>query len=76
MYSELHPFQKLFIATAIIQLAENGKRSLDDDVGKLIGFPVRNPGFPNTIITLRMLLSHRRNAATIMNQERHINTVT
>ena len=50
---------KSFSATAIMQLAENGKLSLDDDVGKLLGFQVRNPGFPNTIITLRMLLSHR-----------------
>jgi hypothetical protein len=76
MYSGLHPFQKIFAATAIMQLAENGKRSLDDDVGKLIEFPVRNPGFPNTNITFRMLLSHHRNAATIMNQKRDINTVT
>lgn len=50
---------KSFSATSIMQLAENGKLSLDDDVGDLLGFPVRNPKFPGTIITLRMLLSHR-----------------
>lgn len=50
---------KSFSATTIMQLAENGKLSLDDDVGDLLGFPVRNPKFPGTIITLRMLLSHR-----------------
>ena len=50
---------KSFSATSIMQLAENGKLSLDDDVGDLLGFPVRNPKFPSTIITLRMLLSHR-----------------
>jgi CubicO group peptidase (beta-lactamase class C family) len=50
---------KSFSATSIMQLVENGKLSLDDDVGDLLGFPVRNPKFPGTIITLRMLLSHR-----------------
>ncbi len=50
---------KSFSATAIMQLAEAKKLSLDDDVSKLIGFTVRNPKFPNTVITLRMLLSHR-----------------
>lgn len=50
---------KSFSATAIMQLVEKKKLSLDDDVSKLIGFPVRHPKFPNTIITLRMILSHR-----------------
>lgn len=50
---------KSFSATAIMQLAEEKKVTLDDDVSKLIGFTVRNPKFPTTVITLRMLLSHR-----------------
>lgn len=50
---------KSFSATAIMQLAEAKKLSLDDDVSNLVGFTVRHPKFPNTIITLRMLLSHR-----------------
>lgn len=50
---------KSFSATAIMQLVEAKKLSLNDDVSKLVGFTVRNPKFPNTIITLRMLLSHR-----------------
>lgn len=50
---------KSFSATAIMQLAEEKKVALDDDVSKLIGFTVRNPKFPSTVITLRMLLSHR-----------------
>ncbi len=49
---------KSFSATSIMQLAEAGKLSLDQDVGDLIGFKVRNPRFPEKIITLRMLLSH------------------
>ncbi len=49
---------KSFAATAIMQLIEQGKLSLDDDFGDLIGFKVRNPNFPDKIITLRMVLSH------------------
>ncbi|QNL48004.1 beta-lactamase family protein [Olivibacter sp. SDN3] len=49
---------KSFVATGIMQLVEQGKLSLDDDVGELIGFKVRNPKYPNIKITLRMILSH------------------
>lgn len=50
---------KSFSATGIMQLVEAKKLSLDDDVSNLIGFKVRNPKFPNTVISLKMLLSHR-----------------
>ncbi|SDM27328.1 serine hydrolase domain-containing protein [Pedobacter antarcticus] len=49
---------KSFSATAIMQLVESGKVSLDADFGELIGFRLRNPKFPQTPITLRMVLSH------------------
>ena len=49
---------KSFSATSIMQLYEQGKLSLDQDVSELIGFPVRNPAFPEKIITLRLMLSH------------------
>lgn len=49
---------KSFSATSVMQLVEKKKLSLDDDVSGLIGFTVRNPKFPDTVITLRMLLSH------------------
>ena len=49
---------KSFSATSIMQLVEAKKLSLDDDFGKLVGFPVRNPKFPETVITLRMVMSH------------------
>jgi CubicO group peptidase (beta-lactamase class C family) len=42
-----------------MQLVEAGKLSLDDDVSTHIGFRVRNPKFPETVITLRNLMSHR-----------------
>jgi len=50
---------KSFSATSIMQLAEAKKLSLNDDISKLIGFKVRNPKYPDKIITLRMVLSHR-----------------
>jgi CubicO group peptidase (beta-lactamase class C family) len=50
---------KSFTATSLLQLAEAKKISLDDDVSNLIGFTIRNPKFPDKVITLRMLLSHQ-----------------
>lgn len=49
---------KSFTATALMQLIEAGKLSLEDDVSKLVGFQVRNPKYPDKVITLRMMLSH------------------
>ncbi len=49
---------KSFSATSIMQLIEAGKLSLNDDFSNLIGFKIRNPAFPNTVITLRMIMSH------------------
>ncbi|EJF07946.1 beta-lactamase, partial [Pontibacter sp. BAB1700] len=41
-----------------MQLIEAGKLSLNDDVSELVGFKVRNPKYPEKVITLRMMLSH------------------
>lgn len=49
---------KSFSATSIMQLVEAGKVALDDDFSGLVGFPVRNPKFPDKVITLKMVLSH------------------
>jgi CubicO group peptidase (beta-lactamase class C family) len=49
---------KSFSATSIMQLVEAKKLSFDDDFSKLIGFKFRNPKYPETVITLRMVLSH------------------
>jgi CubicO group peptidase (beta-lactamase class C family) len=50
---------KSFTATSLLQLVEKKKVSLEDDVSKLIGFNIRNPKFPDKVITLRMILSHQ-----------------
>lgn len=50
---------KPFVGTAIMQLVEKKKISLDDDVNKYLDYSVRNPRFPQTPITVKMLLCHR-----------------
>lgn len=50
---------KSFSATAILQLVKARKLKLSDDVSELIGFKVRNPRYPDKVITLEHLLSHR-----------------
>lgn len=49
---------KSFSATSIMQLVEAKKVSLDDDISELVGFKVRNPKYPDKVITLKMVLSH------------------
>ncbi len=50
---------KAITATALLQLYEQGKFDLDDDVNGYLPFSLRNPYFPDINITFRMLLSHR-----------------
>ena len=49
---------KSFSATSIMQLKEKGLVTLDTDVSELAGFRIRNPQYPERVITLAMLLSH------------------
>ncbi len=49
--------QKVFTATAVMQLVEKGLVDLDADVNSYVPFQVRHPGYPQTPITLRMLLA-------------------
>lgn len=49
---------KSFTTTALMTLVEQGVLSIDSDVSDLVGFLVRNPKFPDKVITLKMLLSH------------------
>src|SRR5690349_16788005 len=50
---------KLVVAMAVMRLVEQGKLDLDADVSEVLGRKLRNPAFPDTPITLRLLLSHR-----------------
>ena len=49
---------KVVTAIAVMQLYESGLLDIDEDIGSIPGFALRNPNFPDTPITPRMLLSH------------------
>lgn len=49
---------KPITATALMQLWERGAFDLDDDISGYLGYPVRNPKYPDVEITFRMLLTH------------------
>jgi len=49
---------KSVTATALMQLYEQGKFALDEDVSRYLGFALRNPNFPSDSVTFRTLLSH------------------
>jgi len=49
---------KLVDAIGVLKLVEAGKLRLDRDVSDYLGWKLRNPSFPQRIITLQMLLTH------------------
>jgi CubicO group peptidase (beta-lactamase class C family) len=49
---------KTITGTALMQVWEQGYFDLDEDVNNYLPFSLRNPNFPDTPITFRMLLSH------------------
>ncbi len=50
---------KLVTTLGVMRLVEQGRLALDTDIGDYLGWRLRNPHFPDTPITLRMLLTHR-----------------
>lgn len=54
----LSSISKTFIATAIMQLVEQGVLDLDQDINTYLPFEVVNPFYPNVNITLRALATH------------------
>lgn len=49
---------KTVTATAVMQLWERGVFGLDDSINAYLPFSVRNPYYPDSAITFRMLLTH------------------
>lgn len=49
---------KLVTTLGVLRLVEAKGLDLDEDAGRYLGYPLRNPHFPDTPITLRMLLTH------------------
>ena len=50
---------KLITALGVMRLVDAGVLELDRDVSDYLGWRLRNPAFPDTPITLRLLLSHQ-----------------
>jgi CubicO group peptidase (beta-lactamase class C family) len=50
---------KSFTALGLMKLYDQGLFQLDDDISDALGYEVRNPSFPDTPISYRMLLSHQ-----------------
>lgn len=48
---------KIIVAMAALKLIEAGKANLDDDIGDILGFKIRNPYYPDDKITIRMLMT-------------------
>ena len=49
---------KMFTVFSIMQLVEQGKINLDEDISRYLGFELRNPNYPQKKITVRMLANH------------------
>ncbi|KPL08354.1 hypothetical protein AMJ86_00985 [bacterium SM23_57] len=54
----LASISKTSVAIALMQVWEQLSFSLDDDVGSHLGFPVRNPYYPDSVISIRMCMTH------------------
>lgn len=48
---------KVIVAIAILMLYDEGKLNIYDDISKYLGYQVRNPHFPNDMITIEMLMT-------------------
>jgi len=71
-YARLHPktpvtastcfrvasVSKLVMSFAALSLCESGQLDLDCDISQYLSYPVRHPAFPDTPVTMRMLLTH------------------
>ncbi|MES2150124.1 MAG: serine hydrolase [Pseudomonadota bacterium] len=49
---------KMMTTLVVMMLVEEGKLDLTADVSNYLGFPLRNPHFPERVISLRDLLTH------------------
>ncbi|MES2760538.1 MAG: serine hydrolase domain-containing protein [Pseudomonadota bacterium] len=49
---------KMMTTLGVMMLVEQGKLDLDADAGDYLGFALRNPHFPDRVVTLRTLLTH------------------
>jgi CubicO group peptidase (beta-lactamase class C family) len=55
---DLASVSKTATSVGLMHLYDRGRFELDQDVNELLPFPVRHPFFPDSAITVRMLLTH------------------
>lgn len=48
---------KVIVAIGLLKLYDKGLVDLDEDISKYLGFTVKNPKYPNDLITLRMVMT-------------------
>ncbi|MBA4149974.1 MAG: serine hydrolase [Verrucomicrobia bacterium] len=65
---------KTIATAALMQLWEQGKFKLDDDISSHLGYRVANPRFPETPITFRQLLTHTSSLTDNANYDRFLMT--
>ena len=51
--------RKVIGSTAVLQLHESGLLNINEDINKYIPVSVRNPRFPDSPVSIKMLLAHR-----------------
>jgi len=49
---------KMIANIGLMQLLDEHEIALDDEIGDVLGYPVRHPAYPNTPVTLRQLMTH------------------
>lgn len=49
---------KVLVAIVALKLMESGLLNIDQDIGQILGFDVRNPKYPDHMITTKMLMLH------------------
>lgn len=65
----LQSISKTFLSITVFQLWEEGKIDLDKDINEYLPFEVRNPYYPDSIITSYMLLNHASGLARPADEE-------
>lgn len=57
-YFKVASVSKMVTGIAVMRLVEQGKLKLDEDISSYLGFKAGNPYKPNSLLTLRQIMSH------------------
>lgn len=68
MHYQIGSIEKVITAISILQMHEQDKLDIYDDINNYLSFSVRHPGFPDIPVTIEMLLAHRSGLEMFQNQ--------